>query len=143
MSKFQMPPYHKQGIVVQMVPLIDVMLFTLILFMYISVFSQMEANLDISVPQSTSSSQEMETPGEIVINIAKDGRVFVNDRPMGNEQLEETLKDAVALFPNQQVIIRADENAYHKFIVAVLDACAQANIWNVSFATIHAGDSQP
>ena len=138
MPKFKMPPYHKQGIVVQMVPLIDVMLFTLILFMYISVFSQTEANLDISVPQSTSSSREMENPGEIVINVAKDGRIFVNDRQMGGEQLGETLKDAVALFPNQQVIIRADENSYHKFIVTVLDACARANIWNVSFATVHA-----
>jgi len=138
MPKFKMPSYHKQGIVVQMVPLIDVMLFTLILFMYISVFSQMEGNLDISVPQSTSSSQERENPGEIVINVAKDGRIFVNDRQMGGEQLGETLKDAVALFPNQQVIIRADENSYHKFIVTVLDACARANIWNVSFATVHA-----
>lgn len=141
MSKFKTPPYHKQGIVVQMVPLIDVMLFTLILFMYISVFSQTEANLDISVPQSTSSSEEMENPGEIVINVAKNGQIYVNDRRMDNRKLEETLKDAIALFPNQQVIIRADEDAYHKHIVSVLDACARANIWNVSFATIQAGQA--
>jgi biopolymer transport protein ExbD len=46
------------------------------------------------------------------------------------------LRRISTLFPNQPVIIRADEQTYHKFVIKVLDACAGADIWNISFSTI-------
>jgi biopolymer transport protein ExbD len=45
------------------------------------------------------------------------------------------LGKASKLFPSQAVVLRADQDTPHKYVVHVLDECAKAKIWNVSFAT--------
>ena len=128
--------YQKQKPSVQIAPLIDIVFLIMIFFMVLSIFNQLETEISISVPQAKESKETVRSPGEIIINITKDGTVVVNQKRLSYDRLERMLKKISVLFPNQPVIIRADEKTYHKFVVKVLDACAGANIWNVSFATI-------
>ena len=72
--------------------------------------------------------------------MSKDGTVIVNQRRLNHDELKDMLKRISTLFPNQPVIIRADKDTYHKFVVAVLDSCASADIWNISFSTIKEED---
>ena len=136
MSKFVISEYQEQRPVVQMATLIDIVFLTLVFFMTLSIFSQLESELSISVPKAQEAKEAIRSPGEIIINIAKEGTVIVNQRKLNYPELGNMLKRVSTLFPNQPVIIRADEKTYHKFVVKVLDACASANIWNVSFSTI-------
>jgi len=62
--------------------------------------------------------------------------MVVNERRLTYDELKTMLKRVSTLFPNQPVIIRADEKTYHKYVISVLDACAAADIWNISFATV-------
>jgi len=127
--------YQKEKPTIQMAPLIDIVFLTLVFFMTLSIFNQLESELSITVPKAKESKEAVRSPGEIIINITKDGAVIVNQRRLEDSDLQEMLKRISALFPNQPVIIRADENTYHKFVINVLNACAGANIWNISFAT--------
>ena len=104
--------------------------------MTLSIFAQMESELNISVPKAKEAKETLRSPGEIIINVNKDGDVVVNQRQLNYEQLKNMLLKISTLFPNQPVIIRADEQTYHKFVIKVLDACASADIWNISFSTI-------
>jgi biopolymer transport protein ExbD len=122
------------GLNVQMAPLIDIVFLTLVFFMTLSVFSQMESQINISVPKSTESKAAARSPGEIIINIAKDGGFVVNQQELDAAGLENMLQRVSALFPDQPVIIRADEETYHKYIIQALDACARADIWDISFS---------
>ncbi|MBL7071009.1 MAG: biopolymer transporter ExbD [Candidatus Omnitrophica bacterium] len=128
--------YQKQKPAVQIAPLIDVVFLTLIFFMVLSIFNQLESEISISVPKAKESKETVRSPGEVIINIKKDGTVIINQKTLSFEGLDEMLKRVSTLFPDQPVIIRADEETYHKYVVKVLDACARANIWNVSFATL-------
>ena len=128
--------YQKQKPVVQMAPLIDIVFLTLIFFMTLSIFNQLESEISVSVPKAKESKEIVRSPGEIIINILKDGTVIVNQKKLSYEELKNMLRSISTLFPDQPVIIRADEKTYHKFVVEVLDACAGADIWNVAFATI-------
>ena len=121
---------------IMMAPLIDIVFNTLVLFMAMSVFYQLEYSLNISVPKAVESKEAMRSPGEIVINVQKDGTVIVNDRRLDIHELTTMLRKISDLFSNQPVIIRADRKTYHESVIAVLDACAAANIWNISFSTI-------
>jgi biopolymer transport protein ExbD len=49
--------------------------------------------------------------------------------------LTSTLRKISELYPDQAVILRGDQAADYRHIVAVLDICRAANIWNVAFAT--------
>lgn len=142
MLKFNPSEYQKQGPVIQIAPLIDIVFLTLIFFMTISVFSQLESEINISVPTAKQGQPPLRGPGEIIINITKEGKVIVNQKEVSYHKLEEMLKRVSELFPNQPIIIRADKLTYHKFVVKVLDICARANIWNISFSVIKQKDKE-
>lgn len=136
MIKFDIPDYQKQRPEIAMAPLIDIVFLTLVFFMTISIFNQQETALNISVPKATQATETQRNPGEIIINISKDGSIIVNQKLLTEELLLNMLRRVSNLFPSQAVIIRADENTFHKDVVKVLDVCANADIWNISFATV-------
>ena len=136
MSKYDPVAFEQERPAISMAPLIDIIFLTLIFFMTLSVYAQMESEINISVPKSEMSTDVVRSAGEIMINISKEGKFIVNQEHLNATELEDMLKRVSELFPDQPVIIRADEQAIHKHIVNVLDACAKANIWDISFATI-------
>ena len=129
MNKYDIPEYQKQGPLIQMAPLIDVVFITLILFMCLSVFAQLESEISINVPSAKEGKENVRNPCEIIINLTKEGRVIINEKELTSAALLEMLKKFSALFSNQSVIIRADEKTYHKSVIGVLDACASAGIF--------------
>ncbi len=140
MSRFAISDYQTKRPTIQMAPLIDIVFLTLIFFMTLSIFHQLESEISISVPKAKESKEALRSPGEIIINVTKDGTIIVNQRRLSSGDLRRMLKRISTLFPNQPVIIRADEKAYHKFVIGVLDACAGADIWNISFSTMKEED---
>ena len=136
MPKFQLPEYYTQKPIIQLAPYVDIAFITLIFFMTIAVLNQMESELNINVPKASMASDSTRSAGKMIINVTADGRFVVNQQQLTTAALEDMLKEVSRLFPNQQVIIRADENAYHKYVIEVLDTCMRANIWDVSFSTI-------
>lgn len=121
---------------IQMAPLIDIIFLLLIFFMSASIFYQLETEINITVPTASESTETQRTPGEIIINIRKDGTIMVNQRSLAAEELKHMLGRVAELYKGQPVIIRADRETYHKDVIKVLNICAGANIWNVSFATM-------
>jgi biopolymer transport protein ExbD len=136
MLRLDVPEYWKTGPVIPMAPLIDIVFLTLVFFMTLSIFQQMESQTNISVPKSQTAEQSTRSPGEVIINISQEGHFFVNQQALDLEGLQIMLGRVAQLFPDQPVIIRADEKTYHKHVIKALDACAQADIWNISFATL-------
>lgn len=127
---------EKSGTVVYMAPLIDIIFLLLIFFMSAAIFYQLESELNISVPSAQESTQAPRLAGEVIINIRQDGVVVVNQRQMDEKALGQMLNRIGQVYTDQAVIIRADKNTYHKHVIRVLDKCASAGIWNISFATI-------
>ena len=135
MINFEPSEFEKQRPAFQMTPMIDIMFLNLIFFMALFVYFQFETELNISVPKAREATEAKRTPGEIVINIMKDGTVVVNQKRLSAEELGALLKKTAEWYPGQAVILRADEKTYHEFVIRVLDQCANAKIWNISFAT--------
>jgi biopolymer transport protein ExbD len=120
----------------QMIPLIDILFINLFFFMVLSVFWELETEINIAVPTAKESTDIKRTPGEIIINIRKDGTVVINQRQMSYDELKDLLGRVSELYKGQPVIIRADKETFHEHVIKVLDICASVNIWNISFATL-------
>ena len=116
-------------------PIIDVLSVLLIFFITTYSFARFETEMDVTVPTAKSASEGRRTPGEIIINIRKDGQVILHRREINIPELQTILMKIAKNFPDQPVILRADEATPYKSVIAVLDACRQADVWNVSFAT--------
>ena len=119
----------------QMTPMIDVVFLLLCFFVTSQVFSQWEAEIDITLPTARTSEMPQRLPGEIIINILKDGSTVVNGRTLDQPALAGMLKRLAEMFPGQPVLLRGDKAAAYEYLIGVLDLCRQADIWNISFAT--------
>ena len=58
-----------------------------------------------------------------------------NQKKVSLDELSALLKKTANLYPGQAVVLRADQKTFHQHVVRVLDVCAKAKIWNISFAT--------
>ena len=126
----------KENIGFQLAPMIDIMFLLLIFFMMTYEYHQMEFALDITVPNAKTAKARKRLPGEIIINISKDGKISVNQKILTYKQLQKLMFEIARLYEGQPVIIRGDSYSYHKDIIRVLDICAKAGVWNISFAAI-------
>ncbi|MBN1521702.1 MAG: biopolymer transporter ExbD [Candidatus Aureabacteria bacterium] len=120
----------------QLAPMVDIVFLLLIFFMVTYVYYDMELALDITVPRAISSGSQKRLPGEIIINISREGHISVNQKVLTPDELEQMIMKISRLYEGQPVIIRGDGHAYHKDIIRVLDICAKSGIWNISFATV-------
>ena len=136
MPRFDFSEYHKQRPMVQLAPLVDIAFWALMFFMIIAVFNQMEVQVNLTLPKSKTAVVAAQSAGKIVINITRDGRFIVNQKEYTGNGLAVMLEQVSKLFPNQQVIIRADELTYHKYVIQALDACGRSNLSDVSFSTL-------
>ena len=135
MINFQRNSYVKELPAVQLIPLIDTLFVLLSFFMAMFLSFNFESALDISVPTAASGSEMSAPAQEIVINIQKEGVILVGQKAVSLEQLGSLLRRASQVSARQAVIVRADQKTYHEHVIQVLDVCAKANIWNISFST--------
>ena len=119
----------------QITPMIDVVFLLLCFFVTSQVFSQWETEIDITLPTAKTGQTPQRLPGEIIVNILQDGTTVVNGRTLDEEKLGAMLVELASLFPGQPVLLRADKETMYENVIAVLDLCRQADIWNISFAT--------
>ena len=119
----------------QFTAMIDVVFLLLCFFITTSVFSQWEMEVDIALPTAQSAKMPDRLPGEVIINLDRDGRVTINQREMSREDLADRLKRLAIYFPGQSVVIRADKMTSYEQLVGIIDICRLSDIWNISFAT--------
>ena len=127
---------NEQGLGFQMAPMVDIIFLLLIFFIAAAVYSQWESKLEIKVPTADTAIDRPRYPGEAIINIDKNGKFFLNSMEFSAERLTKMLQQLAATYPDQPVVIRADQDTDCKYLIQVIDICAKTNIANLSFATI-------
>ena len=121
--------------VLALTSMLDVIFLLLCFFVTVSVFSQWESEISIKLPSAKTADQPERLPGEIIVNLAKDGLVKVNGTSLSLGELQERLRKVAQFYPGQPVIIRADRETKYESLVQVIDTCRGANVWNFSLAT--------
>ncbi len=120
--------------VLQLAPFIDVILFLLTFFLLTWNISRYEAELSVSLPVAQQGETSTRMPGEILINVNRDGEVIINRRTLDPEELFQILNEVSQDFPDQAVILRADAQTDYQNVAGVIDICKKANVWNIAFS---------
>ncbi|MBI3292548.1 MAG: biopolymer transporter ExbD [Elusimicrobia bacterium] len=104
---------------INMIPLIDVALVLLIIFMVITPFL-MQSIIQVQLPKATTG-QASAQGRPIQIQVTKEGAIFLQGRRTAPTRLEHAL-GLVLLHPDRQpVLIQADEAAPFQSVVQVMD----------------------
>jgi biopolymer transport protein ExbD len=115
--------------------MLDVIFLLLCFFVTVSVFSQWESEISIKLPNAKTAEAPERLPGEIIVNLAKDGGISVNSVKLSREELGARLAKVAKFYPGQPVIIRADKDVRYETLVKLIDTCRASDIWNFSLAT--------
>ena len=112
-----------------MTPMIDIVFLLMIFFLVASKLDEADRAIDVVLPQAAAAKPLTTRPREFVINIDRAGNYFAGARPVRLDELKDLLVQTAADNPARQtVVVRADEEVAHKFVVAAMDACVQAGI---------------
>ena len=115
--------------------MLDVIFLLLCFFVTVSVFSQWESEISIKLPNAKTAETPERLPGEIIVNLSKDGKISVNSVALTLGDLGARLAKVARFYPGQPVIIRADKDVRYEALVELIDICRGAGIWNFSLAT--------
>jgi biopolymer transport protein ExbD len=140
------PPlrHERSPIGLNMTPLIDVVFQLIIFFLVSSHLARQETQLELDLPAAASGREAtVESRPRVVINVAADGHVLLGSTAIGPDELTPRLKfERRRSGSDLEVRIRADRSVPYAAVEPVLLSCADAGIWNVTFAVFKKDQSR-
>ena len=117
---------------INMVPLIDVMLVLLIIFMVTAPLLTHAVKVDLP---KASSSANLTKPDNVQLAIDADNQIFWNGEPVDTAQLGDRLKAAGAQQPQPELHIRAERTATYEKVAQVMSEAARNGLTRIGFIT--------
>lgn len=118
---------------INMVPLIDVMLVLLIIFMITAPLLTHAVRIDLPRAGSQAS---VERPETVTLAVDGEGRLYWNDEPLPDEALAPQLAAAAARTPQPELHLRADQATRYQKLATVMSAAQRAGIGRIGFVTV-------
>jgi biopolymer transport protein TolR len=115
---------------INVTPLVDVVLVLLLVFMVTA--PMMSRGIDVSLPVANQPQTERED--RITVSINAQERIFVGDRPINLQLLEDTVRGMMEGRTHKVVYLRADEGIRYGRVIAVVDKLKNAGVDQIGFA---------
>src|SRR5574337_1176218 len=118
---------------INMIPLVDVMLVLLIIFMITAPL--MAHKIKIDLPQASPNTQEQNPPEPIDLAIKASGDLFWKDEPVTEAMLQAQLRGAAQKNPQPELQIRADKTTEYQILATVMADAKSAGMVKIGFIT--------
>jgi len=119
---------------INVIPLIDVCLTLVIIFMVTSPLMMVPTNLEVDLPKARTI--EAKSESNITISISKDNIIALNETEIQLANLQIALSEMVKEHPDRLVVIRADKNVNHQWVLDLLTISKRAGATRLALATL-------
>ncbi|OGQ24384.1 MAG: protein TolR [Deltaproteobacteria bacterium RIFCSPHIGHO2_02_FULL_60_17] len=117
---------------INVTPLVDVMLVLLVIFMVTAPIIQQ--GVQVNLPQAKAGA----IPGkeeQLVVAIARNGRIYLNDNPMTLPELGKKLRAISKIRRDKEVYLRADQDVRYGIVIRTIAEIKQAGIEKLGMVT--------
>jgi|SRR5579859_3609646 len=114
---------------INVVPLVDIMLVLLIIFMLTASFIS-TPSLPVSTPKALTANPTAPASQAVVLNLQ--GEVFYQNRKINPEELKQKLREAGVLNPDLRIVLSADASVSHGKVVELIDLIRQAGVTKIA-----------
>lgn len=115
-----------------MVPMVDVMLVLLVIFIITAPLLTHAVKVDLPKASSTAN---ITKPDHIQFGIRKDGTLFWNGETVTLASLSDRFAVEAKKNPQPELHIRADRQAYYELVAQVMSSATKAGISRIGFVT--------
>lgn len=122
----------REELELNLIPLIDVIFMLLIFFMLTTTFVH-DRTLNVTLPVSSQGTEKRAPVKDHVIEIAQDGRIAIDGKILGADEILPVLKGIAA--DQQPVVVWADADVVNQKVITVLDLARKAGITKVGLGT--------
>jgi biopolymer transport protein ExbD/biopolymer transport protein TolR len=124
----------KRGTVSEMnvVPLIDILLVLLVIFMIIPVYHK---GLDALIPQESAQPEKIHNEDVVVVQVLADGTLRINQEPVAFDALGPRLEEVFKLRASRTAFIRGDKPVEFGVVANVIDVMHTSGIASVGLLT--------
>jgi biopolymer transport protein ExbD/biopolymer transport protein TolR len=123
------------------VPMADVMLVLLIIFMVITPMLQKGVSVDLVRTQNPRPMPDADKEDAVVVAITRDGKTFLGSDQVGDD-LVNKVQELVASRVDKTVYIKSDSRAKYERVVAVVDEVRSAGVDQLGLITESVDEGQ-
>jgi biopolymer transport protein TolR len=117
---------------INVVPLVDVVLVLLIIFMITA--PMLQTGVDVDLPKTTT--KPMPTEEErVVVTLTKEKKIFVDKYEVPPDQLKERMKAILERRVNREVFLRADQALPYGEVMALMATLREAGVEKLGMVT--------
>jgi len=118
---------------INVTPLCDVMLVLLIIMMIVAPLLQQGVN--VKLPVASNTTDKPETQGQTVIAIASNKALYLNAKPIQENELVSKINELLENQKEKVILIKADEEVEYGAVMATMDQLRQAGLEDIGLVT--------
>ena len=122
------------------VPMIDILLVLLIIFMITQPLSRMAMDVQVPPPEQTTTTQAANN--QIVLELADNGSYAINGQPVPKDQLDTQIHAIFDPRPAKLLFIKAGANRLYQDVVEAMDVARGAGVQIIGFTPQEANRQQ-
>jgi len=123
---------------INITPMLDLAYVLLVIFIIMTTASVQGVKVELPHGSSTAS---LAVPKTKVISVSNSGQIFMDAIPVSVGELEQKLRDAMAVTPDLPVVLKGDRAVQYEKIMTVLDLCGRLGLKSIGLASQHIAGS--
>ena len=117
------------------IPMADIMLVLLIIFMVVTPMLQKTHQVDLAPVNNPRDMKDADRDDAIVVAVSRDGSLFLGNSKIAKEDITGQIKDRIANKLDKTVYVKSDARAKYGDVVAVVDEIRSAGVDQLGLLT--------
>jgi biopolymer transport protein ExbD len=117
------------------IPMADIMLVLLIIFMVVTPMLQKGVSVDMAKADNPRDMQDADKDDAVIVAVTRDGKFFLGNTAIAKEDISGQIKDRIANRLDKTVYVKSDSRAKYGDVVAVVDEIRSAGVDNLGLLT--------
>ena len=117
------------------IPMADIMLVLLIIFMVVTPMLQKTHQVDMATVSNARDMKDADKDDAVVVAVTRDGKIYIGNTPMTKEDITSQVKDRISARLDKTVYVKSDARAKYGDVVAVVDEIRSAGVDQLGLLT--------
>ncbi len=127
---------------INVIPMADIMLVLLIIFMVVTPMLQKGMSVDLAPVENPKDLPDADKDDAILIAVMRDGGIFLGTDKISQAEITTRVKDLIANRLDKTVFVKSDMRARYGAVVAVVDEVRAAGVDNLGLLTEKTRDTK-